>query len=100
MVILLLFTQDMNALVGSNTNLGEKLPKNDATVKLSFLIWKLKRSVYLFVNFLKSSLLDLSMKNDYVVAFLVINYYYPALPKILGLSPVINNLTEAYVTSV
>ena len=30
MVILLLFTHDMNALV--DTNLGKKLPKNDATV--------------------------------------------------------------------
>ena len=32
MIILLLFTQVMNALVGSNTNLGKKLPKNDATI--------------------------------------------------------------------
>ena len=32
MVILLLFTQVMNTLVSSNTNLGKKLPKNDATI--------------------------------------------------------------------
>ena len=32
MVILLLFTKVMNALVSSNTNLGKKLPKNDATI--------------------------------------------------------------------
>ena len=32
MIILLLFTQVMNALVSSNTNLGKKLPKNDATI--------------------------------------------------------------------
>ena len=32
-VILLLFTQFMNALIISNTNLGKKLPKSDATIK-------------------------------------------------------------------
>ena len=32
MVILLLFTQVMNTLVSSNTNLGTKMPKNDATI--------------------------------------------------------------------
>ena len=33
-VVLQLFTKLMNALVGSNTNLGKKLPKNDATITL------------------------------------------------------------------
>ena len=32
MIILLLLTQVMNALVSSNTNLGKKLSKNDATI--------------------------------------------------------------------
>ena len=32
MILLLLFTQVINALVSSNTNLGKKLPKNDATI--------------------------------------------------------------------
>ena len=32
MVILLLFTQLMNALVIRNTNLGTKIPKSDATI--------------------------------------------------------------------
>ena len=32
MVILLLFTQLMNALVIRNTNLGTKMPKSDATI--------------------------------------------------------------------
>ena len=32
MIILLLFTSVIYALVSSNTNLGKKLPKNDATI--------------------------------------------------------------------
>ena len=32
MAILLFFTQVMYALVSSNTNLGTKMPKNDATI--------------------------------------------------------------------
>ena len=51
MVVLQIFTQLMNALVGSNTNLGKKwcnyYAKNDATITLkmttqllSVLVWK------------------------------------------------------------
>ena len=36
MVVLRLLTQLMNALVSSNTNLGKKLPKNDATITRKF----------------------------------------------------------------
>ena len=32
MIVLILFTRPHNALVSSNTNLGKKLPKNDATI--------------------------------------------------------------------